>query len=308
MLKMAFIYPGQGSQTIGMGVTVAEHFPEAASVFDCASDIAGYDLLSLCAEGPLEKLSRTLYTQPAMYTVEAAITDVLKARGVQPDCAAGHSLGEFSAWYAAGVYCFEDGFRIVSERGRIMDNAGSHGRVAMSAVIGLSFDVVENVCDSIDGTVVVANINSPFQMVISGEKSAVETAGIMLKEKGAKRVLPLKVSGAFHSPLMKKTCAEFAGTIESIRFSDANIPVYCNVSGEPIADIEMIYNTMLLQLTSSVRWSETIENMVHDGVSEALEIGPGNVLAGLIRRIDGTLTVSTASDFSSIMGILGEKA
>ena len=305
-MKTAFLYPGQGSQVLGMGVKVADSFPEAASVFDCASDLAGYDMCLLCAEGPVEKLSMTQYTQPALFTVESAITDVLKARGIRPECAAGHSLGEFSAWYAAGVYSFEDGFRLVSERGCIMDSVDPEGIGSMCAVIGFSQDVVEDVCNSIEGTVVIANINSPFQMVISGEKDAVEKAGAILKGKGAKRVILLNVSGAFHSPLMEKAREKFAGVVDSITISDACIPVYSNVTAVPVTDADSIRKAMLHQLTSSVRWIETIENMVYDGVENAFEIGPGNVLAGLVKRIDDTLIVQSISDSIKIMEIVYE--
>ncbi|MFC1693526.1 ACP S-malonyltransferase [Candidatus Latescibacterota bacterium] len=304
MVKTAFLYPGQGSQVAGMGISVAERYPEAVSVFERASELAGYDVRSLCSEGPMEKLSQTRYTQPSLFTVEAAITDVLKARDVHPECAAGHSLGEFGAWYTAGVYSFEDGFRLVSERGRIMDSVDPGGMGTMCAVIGLSGDVVEQTCQSVDGTVVVANINSPVQMVISGEREAVETAGNILKEKGAKRIIPLKVSGAFHSPLMENAREEFEGVVENITVSDARIPVYANVTAAPVTDADEIREVMVQQLTLPVRWIDIIKTMVNDGVSDAFEVGPGSVLAGLVKRINGSLDVSSMSDSSDIMEVL----
>jgi [acyl-carrier-protein] S-malonyltransferase len=265
-------------------------------------------MLSLCADGPVAKLSRTLYTQPALFTVEAAITEVLKKRGVVPSCVAGHSLGEFSAWYTAGVYSFDEGFFLVSERGRIMDNADPEGDGTMAAVIGLNYDVVRDVCDSFDGIVVVANYNSPQQIVISGEKKAVTDAGEILNERGAKRVLPLNVSGAFHSPMMEKAKDEFASVVEKISISDAKIPVYANVSALPVTDAAEIKKTMVEQLTSPVRWTDTIYNMINDGVEAAYEIGSGNVLAGLIKRTDERLSVKTVSDSSSLTEVFNERA
>ena len=221
---------------------------------------------------------------------------------------AGHSLGEFSAWYAASVYSFEDGFMLVSERGRLMNGADPDGKGAMSAVIGLKYDEVREVCDSVDGIVVVANINSPLQMVISGEKSSVIEAGELLKERGAKRVLPLNVSGAFHSPMMKVVKEKFDMVLEKITVSDARIPVYSNVSASPVTEAGEIKKAIIQQLTSSVRWTETIYNMRRDGVEEACEIGPGNILAGLIKRTDDSLMVTSVSDAKSIQGILNEAA
>lgn len=307
MKKTAFIYPGQGSQSIGMGISVAEAFEEARRFFEKATELAGYDILSLCMEGPIEKLSRTLYTQPALYTVEAAITYVLKTKGIEPSLVAGHSLGEFCAWYAAGAYSFEDGFLLVSERGRLMDSADPDGNGTMVAVIGLDYNVVCEVCEYVDGTVVVANHNSPLQMVISGEKGAVTKAGEILKERGAKRVIALKVSGAFHSPMMESVKGQFASVVENITVSDAQIPVYANVSASPVIEADEIRKTMIHQLTSPVRWTETIINMINDGVKEAYEVGPGNVLSGLVKRTDERLAVKPVSDSLSVMEVLNDE-
>ena len=307
MKKKAFIYPGQGSQSIGMGISVSGAFKEAGGIFKKASELAEYDMLSLCAEGPVEKLSRTLYTQPALYTVEAAITEVLKAHGIEPSICAGHSLGEFSAWFAAGVYSFEDGFMLVSERGRLMDSADPDNRGTMAAIIGLDYENVEKTCRSVDGTVIVANINSPLQMVISGEKDAVAQAGEILKEQGAKRVVQLKVSGAFHSPLMESVRDSFASAVEKINIFDARIPVYSNVTASPVTDAGEIRKCMVQQLTSPVRWTDTIGNMISDGIKEAFEVGPGNVLSGLIKRTDDRLAVVSVSDSQSVTEVLDEK-
>ncbi|MCE5249231.1 ACP S-malonyltransferase [bacterium] len=304
MNKTAFLYPGQGSQTVGMGVSLISSFPEAADVFEQASSLAGYDMAALCSGGPVEKLSRTLYTQPALYTVEAAITGILLSGGTEPAAVAGHSLGEFSAWFAAGVYDFGDGFRLVSERARLMDSADPEGNGTMCAVIGLSAEVVADICSGIDGTVVVANYNSPLQQVISGEKKAVENAGMVLKEHGAKRVLPLNVSGAFHSPLMEKARDSFSESVDTAAVTDARIPVYANVTAAPVTSADQIRQLMVRQMTSPVRWTETVQAMIRDGIEEVYEIGPGNVLAGLIKRIDESLTVRSISDADSLRGIL----
>jgi len=300
MGKTAFWYPGQGSQSVGMGVSLIEAFDEAADIFQRASDIAGYDMVQLCSEGPAEKLARTSYTQPALFTVEAAITDVLKSKGITPDVVAGHSLGELSAWYAAGVYGFEDGFRLVSERGRLMEGVDPDGIGTMCAVIGLSREIVDDVCDGTEGIVVVANCNSPLQQVISGEKDAVEKAGAVLKEKGAKRVLPLKVSGAFHSPLMEKAGGSFKEFLEQVHFSDAEIPVYANVTASPVTQADEIKQLVVQQLTSSVKWTVTVQTMIHNGIELVYETGPSSVLAGLARRIDKNLSVLSVSGASEI--------
>ena len=305
MRYRVFLYPGQGSQMLGMGMSVKDTYPEAAAVFDRASELAGYDMAELCSSGPIEKLSRTLYTQPAMFTVEAAITDVLKAKGMEPDAVAGHSLGEFTAWYAAGVYSFEDGFRLVSERGRLMDGADPEGTGTMAAVIGLDSGVVRDVCSSIEGRVVIANYNSPLQQVISGEKTAVEKAVVALLEKKAKRIVPLNVSGAFHSPLMEKVRELMAEMISEMLLSDARIPVFANINASPVTRAGDVRSCMVLQFTSSVRWVETIEVIVSEGqrrgaVIELYEVGPGNVLAGLVKRIADEVIVRSVSDVLDI--------
>jgi [acyl-carrier-protein] S-malonyltransferase len=300
-MKKACIFPGQGSQAVGMGIAAAETFGETRALFYRASAVAGYDMYDLCQNGPIEKLSDTRYTQPALFTVEAALTEALRKNGVVFEAAAGHSLGEFAAWYAAGVMTFEDCLKLVIERGRLMAEADPEGRGTMAAVIGLGYDDVAAVCGSISGTVVVANINSPQQMVISGEKPAVESAGKVLQEKGAKRVLPLKVSGAFHSPLMADAKASFERAVGSVAISDAKFPVYANVTGKPVVKTSDIRRFMVEQLVSPVRWVDVVTTMITDGIGMAYEIGPGNVLAGLVKRIDERLEVKPAAEPKDIM-------
>ncbi|MFC1485864.1 ACP S-malonyltransferase [Candidatus Latescibacterota bacterium] len=300
MNRKVCIFPGQGSQELGMGIAVADTFEVAGAVFVRAGEVTGYDMYELCADGPLEKLSDTRYTQPALFTVEAAIVDVLRAKGVVFDAAAGHSLGEFAAWYAAGAVGFEDCLRLVCERGRLMAEAGPSGEGTMAAVLGLGYELVRGICEVVGGTVVVANINSPRQVVISGTRAAVEQAGERLTEAGAKRVVPLKVSGAFHSPLMEEARASFSDAVRSITVEDAKIPVYANVTASPVTACDEIRRLMVEQLVSPVRWADTVVNMVADGIDKVYELGPGTVLAGLVKRTDERLGVTSVADPLSI--------
>ena len=304
MGNKAFIYPGQGAQAVGMGMSLLEAFDDAASIFKRSSDVAGYDMRDLCAEGPIEKLSQTTYSQPALFTVEAAVTEVLKSRGVAPQAVAGHSLGEFAAWYAAGAFSFEAGLKLVLERGRLMADADPDGVGTMAAIIGLQQNVVEDVCALTEGVVVVANYNSSVQQVISGERVAVETAAAALKEKGAKRVVPLNVSGAFHSPLMASVSDAFAEVVKNTAIRNATIPVYANVDAHPVYDAAEIKRVMVEQLTSSVRWTDVVVAMKNDGVTDMFELGPGNVLKGLIARIDKDIAVTSIGDAESVEGII----
>lgn len=303
-MKTACLFPGQGSQSLGMGIAFADLQKEARKVFNRAGEIAGYDLYALCKEGPLEKLSNTRYTQPALFTVECAITDVLVARGVRFDAAAGHSLGEFAAWYTAGAIGFEDGLKLVLERGRLMDGADPHGIGTMAAVVGLSPEVVAAECGKVEGMVVAANINAPLQVVISGEKAAVSKAGENLLARGAKRVIPLNVSGAFHSPLMEDAKESFRNALEAITIADARIPVYANVTAKPVTDAAEIRKLMVKQLVSPVRWADTVINMIQDGIGMAYELGPGGVLAGLARRTDERLKVVSIAEPSQLTEIM----
>ena len=304
MGNKAFIYPGQGAQAVGMGISLLEAFDDAASIFKRSSDVAGYDMEDLCTEGPIEKLSQTTYSQPALFTVEAAVTEVLKSHDIAPQAVAGHSLGEFAAWYAAGAFSFEDGLKLVLERGRLMADADPDGVGTMAAIIGLSQDVVEGVCASTEGVAVVANYNSSVQQVISGERDAIETAAAALKDKGAKRVVPLKVSGAFHSPLMASVSDAFADVVANTAISNTVIPVYANVDARPVSDAAEIKQVMVEQLTSSVRWTDVVAAMKNAGVTNMFELGPGNVLKGLIGRIDKDIAVTSIGDAESVEGVI----
>jgi [acyl-carrier-protein] S-malonyltransferase len=286
----AALFPGQGSQHVGMGLELAEAYPAAREVFERADEALGFALSRTCWEGPEEELRATENAQPAIlvhaYAAWSVVEGVL-ARRVR--FGAGHSLGEFTAYTAAGSLRFEDAVRLVRRRGELMaaSRAGT-----MSAVVGLEPAVVEELCVRVGGTggvVVAANYNSPQQIVISGEVAAVERAGELAKQAGAKRVQPLPVSGAFHSPLMADAEAGLREALEAVEFQDPEFPVVSNVTAEPVFDAETARNTLVRQLTAPVRWTEGVQRMAREGVGDFVELGPGKVLTGLLRRIDRSL-------------------
>jgi [acyl-carrier-protein] S-malonyltransferase len=288
MPKIGFLFPGQGSQAVGMGKDFAEARGWAADLYRQAAGILGFDLAAVCFEGPEETLRQTRFTQPAL-VVHSAIADrLLRERGVVPDAVAGHSLGEYSALVSAGVLAFEEALGLVRERSRLMSEAGSKRPGAMAAVIGLSPGDVAALCleASSAGPVQPANFNSPEQTVISGTREGVRAAAEAAKAKGAKRVMELPVSGAFHSPLMEETAAEFAPALGSVVFGPPSVAVYTNVAASAVLDPEAIRDMLTRQMTHPVRWVETIQSMVRDGVTRFYEVGPGKVLAGLVKRID----------------------
>lgn len=287
---LAVLFPGQGSQHVGMGAELAAAYPAAARLFELADDVLGFSLSRLCWEGPEEELTETQNAQPAILVHSLAAWAVLDAgfRG-RVAFAAGHSLGEFTAYAAADSVTFEDAVRLVRRRGELMAGARQG---SMSAVVGLEAGRVERICEEVrlqGHTVVAANYNSPQQIVLSGDPQGVELAGERAKEAGAKMVRPLSVSGAFHSPLMADAQAGLAAALEETDFRDPSFPVISNVTAEPVDDAATAKATLLGQLTSPVRWTEGIRRMAAQGVSEFVELGPGKVLTGLLRRIDGDL-------------------
>lgn len=280
----AFVFPGQGAQFVGMGKDLYENHALAKELFDKANEILGYRITDIMFEGTDEELKQTKVTQPAIF-LHSVISALCMGEEFKPDMAAGHSLGEFSALTAAGALSFEDGLRLVYARAMAMQKACEAQPSTMAAVIGLADDVIERICDETEGVVVPANYNCPGQVVISGEVEAVKTACAKLKEAGAKRALPLAVGGAFHSPLMEPARVELAAAIEATPFNRPVCPVYQNVDAKPYTEAADIKANLLKQLTSPVRWTQTVMNMLQDGLTEFVECGPGTVLTGLINRI-----------------------
>ena len=281
----AYVFPGQGAQFSGMGKDLYENSPAARELFDRADEVLGFGLSKIMFEGTDEELRQTKVTQPAVFLHSVASVAAL-GEEFRPDMVAGHSLGAFSALVAAGALDFESGLRLVYARALAMQNACEEVPSTMAAVLGLSDDVVESVCDGIEG-VVAANYNCPGQIVISGTKEAVSEACVRLKEVGAKRALPLAVGGGFHSPCMTSAKEELERAIEQTIFTTPRCPIYQNVDSKPHTSPEQIKANLTAQLTSPVRWTQSVQNMVADGAVEFVELGPGKVLTGLVGKIVG---------------------
>lgn len=281
-MKKAFVFPGQGAQFVGMGKDLYENSPEAKELFEKANEILGFRITDLMFNGTDEDLKQTKVTQPAIFLHSVILA---KSLNEKPDMVAGHSLGEFSALVANGALSFEDGLRLVHARALAMQKACEATPSTMAAILGLPDETVEGVLADIDEVVVAANYNSPGQIVISGSMEGIAAACEKLKAAGAKRALPLKVGGAFHSPLMEPARQELADAIKNTRFSTPSCPVYQNVNAKPVSDPEEIKQNLIAQLTASVRWTQTVQNMLADGASSFLEIGPGTVLQGLIKKV-----------------------
>ena len=282
-MKNAFVFPGQGSQFSGMGKDLYQNNPAAREMMEKANDILGFRITDIMFEGPDEDLRTTRVTQPAIFLHSVVLAGCSNLPN--PEMVGGHSLGEFSALVAAGAVSFEDGLRLVAVRATAMQKCCENVPGTMAAVIALDNETVEGICAGIPGIVVPANYNSDGQIVISGEIDAVRLACAALKEAGAKRALPLPVSGAFHSPLMEPARAELAEAIEATKFSAPVCPIYQNVSAAPETDPDCIKRNLLAQLTSPVRWTQSVKAMLQDGADTFTEIGPGTVLQGLIKRI-----------------------
>ena len=282
----AYVFPGQGAQFVGMGQDLYNSSNEAKNYFDKANDILGFGITDIMFAGSDEDLKQTKVTQPAVF-LHSVISALVMGTDFRPDMVAGHSLGEFSALVASGALSFEDGLRLVSARAFAMQKACEINPSTMAAVLGLDDNKVEEICSQIDGVVVAANYNCPGQLVISGKKDDVAKACELMKEAGAKRALPLQVGGVFHSPCMQPAKEELEKAIRATVFSKPVCPVYQNVDGKPYTDVENIKNNLIAQLTSPVRWTQTVRNMAADGVTEFVELGPGTVLQGLIKKILG---------------------
>ena len=304
MGKTAFVFPGQGAQYIGMGKDFYEKEAVSREVFEKASRVTGLDLPAICFEEN-EKLDITEYTQIAMLTVELAVLEALKERGFAPDVTAGLSLGEYGAVAAAGAMEMEEAFAIVRRRGIYMQEAVPVGG-AMSAVLGLAADVVERVCEETEGTVTVANYNCPGQLVISGEAAAVEKAGAALKELGAKRVVPLKVSGPFHSKMLIPAGEKLERVLEDVELSDFTIPYVSNLMGDYVRDTKEIKFLLKMQISSPVKWQQSVEKMIEEGVDTFVEIGPGRTLSGFMKKINKEVKVLNIDKYEDLEKALDE--
>jgi [acyl-carrier-protein] S-malonyltransferase len=303
---IAFLFPGQGSQTVGMGRELAEKFPIAAQTFAEADDALGYKLSDVCFEGPEEKLRLTEITQPAILTVSVAAWRVLDERGLKPNFVAGHSLGEYSAHVAAGTLSFADAVRTVRHRGKYMQEAVPVGVGGMAAILGMPLEQVETVCaDAAQGEVCEpANINSAEQIVISGNMAAVERAASLASERGAKRAVNLPVSAPFHCALMQPAQDRLAADLDVLKFNNPGVPLACNVDAELVTDAAASRDALIRQVTGSVRWEPSMRLLIAQGVETFIEVGPGKVLFGLMRQIDRGKKCLTAGDEDSIQKTL----
>lgn len=290
----AYVFPGQGAQFVGMGKDLYEKFPKAKDMFKKANDILGFSITDIMFEGTADDLKQTKVTQPAIFLHSVILAKML-GDTFKPDMVAGHSLGEFSALVANGALQFEDGLRLVAARANAMQAACEENPGTMAAILGLENEKIESICNSIkDEVVIAANYNCSGQVVVSGSLKGVEIACQLLKEAGAKRALPLQVGGAFHSPLMEPARVKLAEAIQNTKFNEGICPIYQNVTGQAVKSPDIIKANLISQLTAPVRWTQTMGNMVANGLTEVVEVGPGNVLQGLFKKAGVELKLSSA--------------
>lgn len=292
-MKKAYVFPGQGAQFVGMGKDLYDNSPPAKELFEKANTILGFRITDLMFAGTDEDLKQTKVTQPAIFLHSVILAKTL-GESFKPDMVAGHSLGEFSALVASGALSFEDGLVLVSKRAMAMQKACEAEPSTMAAILGLDDNIVEDVCKAIPEVVVAANYNSPGQLVISGSIAGIDKAIAELTAKGAKRALKLPVGGAFHSPLMEPARKELAEAINATKFAKPVCPIYQNVNASPVSDPEQIKTNLVAQLTAPVKWTQTVQNMTADGATDYVEVGPGKVLQGLIKKINKDANVASA--------------
>jgi [acyl-carrier-protein] S-malonyltransferase len=293
-MKTAYVFPGQGAQFVGMGQDLYNLNDETKALFEQANDILGFRITDIMFSGTDEELKQTKVTQPAIFLHSVILAKAL-GESFQPDMVAGHSLGEFSALVAAGALSFEDGLKLVAQRANAMQKACELQPSTMAAILGLEDAVVEEICAKVDDVVVAANYNCPGQLVISGSIEGVDKACALLTEAGAKRALKLNVGGAFHSPLMESAKVELQAAIEAVDILSPSCPIYQNIDAKPQTDPAVIKQNLIAQLTGAVRWTQTVQNMLADGATAFVEVGPGNVLQGLVKKVDRQVQTSAAS-------------
>lgn len=306
MEKVAFVFPGQGSQYVGMGADCYEHSDEARHLFDEADRLLGYPLTAVCFSGPEDELRQTQNTQPAIFLHSVAVAAMLRG-DLRPAMAAGHSLGEYTALAVAGALSFKDALLLVRLRGQLMQRAGAENKGTMAAVVGLQSDQVEQICReaSASGVAQPANFNSPGQIVISGSVEGVHKAMKLAKQRGAKLVKELVVSGAFHSPLMASAQEGLKQALDATQIHDASIPVYANVTAEPVTKAQEIRELLFRQMTSPVQWERTVRNMTRDGACTFIEMGPGKVLQGLVKRTEPSVDIKGYDKYHDLHEIAG---